>query len=88
MGSSMSKPNKYEIELAFNALAEAYVLQSDTIDHYHLTSGFDCAESQSDANHVRLHDTMRFISNAMSLLGYEHSDSDVINNHWDLRRVV
>ena len=85
MGCSMS-PEKYEIEMAFKALAEAYILQSDTIDHYHMTSGFDCAESQSDANHVRLHDTMRLISNAMSYLGYDHTDSREINAYWDLRR--
>jgi hypothetical protein len=80
------KPKKYEIELAFKALANAYILQSDTIDHYHRTSGLDCAESQSDANHVRLHDTMRLISNAMSFLGYEHEDSREITAYWDLRR--
>lgn len=82
----MNKPTKYEIEMAFKALADAYILHSDTIDHYHLTSGFDCAESQSDANHVRLHDTMRSISAAMHFLGYDHSDSTKIVAYWDSRR--
>jgi len=29
---------------------------------------------------------MRLISNAMSYLGYDHTDSREINAYWDLRR--
>lgn len=66
-------------------LAEAYVMQSKTIDLYHQSNNNDSCRATCDANDERLHDTLRNISMSIIALGCELHECPEIAFYWSYK---